>query len=65
MEQEYHLTFGPFRVDTMQGRVWHGGFCDCYAAGAREGANKWSGNGLEMVRFSSRRVEANDVHYVT
>src|SRR6266540_3788540 len=24
MEQEHHLAFGPFRLDTMQGRVWRG-----------------------------------------
>ena len=24
MEQEHHLTFGPFRLDPTQGRVWRG-----------------------------------------
>jgi DNA-binding winged helix-turn-helix (wHTH) protein/predicted ATPase len=24
MEQEHHLIFGPFRLDTMHGRVWQG-----------------------------------------
>jgi AAA ATPase domain len=24
MEQEHHLTFGPFRLDTVHGRVWQG-----------------------------------------
>src|SRR5215831_4767096 len=24
MEPEHHLTFGPFRLDTMHGRVWRG-----------------------------------------
>jgi hypothetical protein len=24
MELEHHLTFGPFRLDTMHGRVWRG-----------------------------------------
>ena len=24
MEPEHHLTFGPFRLDTLHGRVWRG-----------------------------------------
>jgi DNA-binding winged helix-turn-helix (wHTH) protein len=24
MDQEHHLTFGPFRLETTQGRLWRG-----------------------------------------